>query len=561
MRGDSLSVHLALGFLGVALAVIALLTGLTVAFTATDVAKLATSQRTELTQAIAAAAGASWAQASSWKSADLAQTLELASSTGADAEILDGSGSPVASSARFAAQAGMAEFSAPVVVAGRRVGTAIARFSGSGLGTADHALRTALVRAVAAAAGLAALLALLSGLALARRLTRPVGQIISVTRAMGRGERDARVGDVRAPSELREMATALDQMADMLDRNEQVRRDLVADVAHELRTPVAVLQAGHEALVDGFAEPTPDQLASLRDEVLRLARMVDDLQTLAAADAAAIQLARRPCDLAAIAATAADSLAGRFNAAGITLERHLEPAEVLADARWMHHAITNLLTNALKFSRPGGTVTIDTGVAGAEATLQVTDTGIGIPAADLPRIFDRFWRGQQASQTSGSGIGLAIAAELARAHGGTLTAASEPGVGTRMTMRLPRARLAGYLRPTTQRRLSSSECAVPTTRCQPGRASMPGRASYPAQRGQYRVSGTPSRLVTGIWAVQSSHHPNLPRARRSSAASVSASACRACTARRVRWRSDGCGCSATAADPASWNATHSPVSS
>jgi signal transduction histidine kinase len=164
------------------------------------------------------------------------------------------------------------------------------------------------------------------------------------------------------------------------------------------------------------------------------------LQTLAAADAAALQLVRRPCDLADIAGTAADSLARRFTAADISLERHLDSAEVLADPRWMHHAITNLLTNALKFSRPGGSVTIDTGIAGTDAFLHVTDTGIGIPAAELPRIFDRFWRGQQASQTSGSGIGLAIAAELARAHGGTLTADSEPGVGTRMTLRLPRAR-------------------------------------------------------------------------------------------------------------------------
>jgi two-component system, OmpR family, sensor histidine kinase BaeS len=439
-RGDSLSVHLALGFLGVALAVIALLTGLTVAFTSADVGHLVTEQRTDLTDAIAAAAGASWAQHSTWRHADLSQTLELASRTGAEAEVIDDSGSQVTSSARFATQAGMPQFSAPVVVASRRVGAVVARFSGSGLGTADHALRSALLRAVAAAAGLAALLALLSGVALARRLTRPVGQIISVARAMGGGVRSARVGEIRAPSELREMATALDQMADMLDRNEQVRRDLVADVAHELRTPVAVLQAGHEALVDGFAEPTPDQLASLRDEVLRLARMVDDLQTLAAADAAALQLARQPCDLADIAATAADSLTGRFSAAGIGLERHLEPAEILADPRWMHHAITNLLTNALKFSRPGGSVTIDTGVVGAEAILHVADTGIGIPPAELPRIFDRFWRGQQASQTSGSGIGLAIAAELARAHGGSLTADSEPGVGTHMTLRLPRER-------------------------------------------------------------------------------------------------------------------------
>ena len=167
--------------------------------------------------------------------------------------------------------------------------------------------------------------------------------------------------------------------------------------------------------------------------------MVDDLQTLAAADAASLQLARRHCDLAEIAATAADSLAGRFGMAGVCLELQLQPAQILADARWLHHVITNLLTNALKFTPPGGRVTIDTAAAGSEAVLHVTDTGVGIPAAELPRIFDRFWRGRQAAQTSGSGIGLAIAAELARAHGGSLSAQSEPGTGTRMTLTLPRA--------------------------------------------------------------------------------------------------------------------------
>jgi two-component system sensor histidine kinase BaeS len=228
-------------------------------------------------------------------------------------------------------------------------------------------------------------------------------------------------------------------MADTMDRQEQLRRDLVADVAHELRTPVAVLQAGHEALLDGVTRPTPDHLASLRDEVLRLVRMVSDLQTLAAADAAALHLSRRRCDLAGIAATATDSMAGRFEATGITLERRLATAEILADPHWLHQVITNVLTNALKFTPAPGLVTIATGAAGAGAVMTITDTGTGILADELPHIFDRFWRGRQASQTSGSGIGLAIAAELTRAHGGQLSASSQPGQGTQVTLTLPRA--------------------------------------------------------------------------------------------------------------------------
>src|SRR5262249_4497233 len=152
------------------------------------------------------------------------------------------------------------------------------------------------------------------------------------------------------------------------------------------RTPIAVLQAGHEALLDGVAEPTPAQLASLRDEVLRLARMVGDLQTLAAAEAAALQLALRRCGPAEVAATAADSWAGGFETTGAALERRLTPAEVFGDPGRLHQVITNLLTNALKFTTAGGRVTLSTGAADGKCVLQVTDTGVGIPAGEMPHI-------------------------------------------------------------------------------------------------------------------------------------------------------------------------------
>jgi two-component system, OmpR family, sensor histidine kinase BaeS len=438
--GSALGLRLALAFLSVALVAVALLAGLTAAFAAADVSNLAAQQRTGMTGAIAAAAAAAWDRNDSWTSADLSTALDLAAQTGADAQIRNQAGQVVTSSKGFAAQTKAPGESAAVTVHGERVGDVVVRFSSSGLTSADRALQTDLLRAIAGAAGLAALLALMTGLAVARRITRPVERIIAVTRAMGSGERAARVGRIASSGELSELATAFDQMADTLDRQEQLRRDLVADVAHELRTPVAILQAGHEALVDGIAEPTPDQLASLRDEVLRLARMISDLQTLAAADAAGLYLSMRPCDLAAVAETAADSLAGQFDAAGVSLERRLAAAAIHADPRWLHQVITNLLTNALKFTPAGGRVTIEAGAgAGGGAVLTVADTGIGIPAEDLPRIFDRFWRGQQAAQTSGSGIGLAVAAELTRAHGGRLGASSEPGQGTVMTLTLPGA--------------------------------------------------------------------------------------------------------------------------
>jgi two-component system sensor histidine kinase BaeS len=437
-RGDTVGLRLALAFLAVALVAIALLAGLTAAFAAADVSNLADQQRTQLTSAIAVAAGAAWDRNEGWAAADLLPVVDLATNTGAEVAVRDESGHLVASSAQSGAAAG-AQASAPVVVRGQRVGEVVVRFTGSGLSASDQVLKSDLLRAIAGAAGLAALLALATGLVVARRITRPVARLIAVTTAMAGGDSAARAGPMRAPGELRELAAAFDRMADTLDRQEQIRRDLVADVAHELRTPIAILQAGHEALLDGVTEPSPAELTSLRDEVLRLARMVGDLQDLAAADAAALQLELQPGDLGELAAAAADSLARRFEAAGITVQRQLSPAAVRADPRWLHQMITNLLSNAVKFTPPGGQVTIRTWQAGQNAILQVSDTGPGIPADELRRVFDRFFRGQGSAHASGSGIGLAVAAELAQAHGGQLTATSPTGGGAQLTLTLPLA--------------------------------------------------------------------------------------------------------------------------
>jgi two-component system sensor histidine kinase BaeS len=437
-RGNTLGLRLALAFLGVALTAIALIAVLTAVFSAVDVSSLATRQRTELAQVSAAQAGNSWQQHQGWNAAGLTSVIDTAKQLDVRLQVRDAGGHVVAATSGFTEADGPTA-SAPVLVGGRKEGSVIVGLTTSGLGAADAVLRTALLRAIAGTAGLAALLALVTGLAVSRRITRPVARLISVTRAMASGDRSSRAGEIKAPGELRELAAAFDHMADTLDYEDKIRRDLVASVAHELRTPVAVLQAGHEALLDGVTEPDPEELGSLRDEVLRLARMVDDLQTMAAADAAVLRLTRERHDLAGIAVAAADSLARRFETAEVSLDRQLAPAPVLADERWMHQVVTNLLGNALKFTPAGGTVTIRTRQDGPSAVLEVADTGVGIPAGELPHIFERFWRGQAAAQTSGSGIGLSIASELVSAHGGTLTAESEPGAGTRLTLTLPRA--------------------------------------------------------------------------------------------------------------------------
>src|SRR5580693_2805926 len=436
--GSTLGLRLTLAFLGVSLAAVALLAVLAGVFSAVDVSSLGNRQRSELASAFAVAAAGSWNAERGWAGADLNPVIEVAGHSGVQLEVRDDAGHPIAATSGFAT-AREPQSSKPILVKGRQVGTVQVGLTASGLGAADNVLRTALLRAIAGTAGLAALLALIAGLGVARRITRPVNRLITVTRAMARGDRSARAGKVSGPGELRELAAAFDQMADTLDREDKIRRDLVASVAHELRTPVAVLQAGHEALLDGVIEATPAELGSLRDEVLRLARMVDDLQTMAAADAAGLRLTRAHRDLAGIAAAAADSLSRQYEAASVTLDRELAATPVVADERWLHQVVTNLLGNALKFTPADGRVTVRTKQDGSDAVLTVSDTGVGIPASELPHVFERFWRGRAAAGTSGSGIGLAIAAELARAHGGTLTGDSQPGKGTTLTLRLPRA--------------------------------------------------------------------------------------------------------------------------
>jgi two-component system, OmpR family, sensor histidine kinase BaeS len=432
-----LGTRLSLAFVAVALSAVALLSVLTAVFAADDVDQLSQSQRAQLTEAMSAVVGASRAQAGAWSRTDFGSAADLATKIKAAVKVSDSAGTTVMMSPGFARGPGPMS-QAPVLVDGHRVGMVWVRF-GAALDRADMRLRTEFWHAIAGAAGLAALLALVVAIVVSRRLARPVVRLIEVANAVGGGDRSARVGSFRGPTELVDLAVTFDEMADALDRQEQLRRYLVADVAHELRTPVAVLQAGHEALLDGVVEPSPAQLASLRDEVLRLARMVDDLQALAAAEAAALQLTLAPGDLAELAAVAADSLAGRFESSQLILERHLDRAPVRADARWMHQVITNLLVNSAKFTPAGGRVTLTTGLAGGRAVLSVSDTGVGITADQLPHIFERFWRGTNPTGAKGSGIGLAVVAELVRGHNGDLKASSEAGQGTLIVVSLPAA--------------------------------------------------------------------------------------------------------------------------
>ena len=434
-----LGLRLALVFVAVALAAVAAVIALGSMTTARDVQHLIAQQRTGLARATAVAAGIAYGQAG-WPRADLAPLTDLVAHAGAAVQVRDLAGQVIGTSPGFASHRHGPQLTEPVRMRGRRVGTVAVRFDNIGMGAAIQQFEANRWSSRITAASAAALLALVAALLISHRITSSLDRLIRTARARSGGERSARAGDVAGFGEIRELAKAFDQMADASDEQDRVRRNLVADVAHELRTPIAVLQAGHEAMLDGFAQPAAEDLVSLRDEVLRLARMVDDLQRLAAAEAAALQLTLVPGDLAAIARAAADRLADSFDAADITLCQELREVEVKCDPTRMHEIATNLLTNALKFTPPGGTVLLQTAPqepAGEHALLRVSDNGIGIQPDDLPRVSDRFFRSPRTAGIAGSGIGLTIVAEVVRGHRGIIDIASEPGVGTQVTVMLP----------------------------------------------------------------------------------------------------------------------------
>lgn len=324
----------------------------------------------------------------------------------------------------------------PVMVDGQQVGTLDVRVPQGQIPAVDQNFRSDVNRVLVVGGLTAGAIALAFGLYTARRATAPIAELTSVAGNLATGQRDRRVTTI-PDNEIGQLATTFNTMADRVKKEDELRRLFASDIAHELRTPLAILRSELEAVQDGIREPTPQVITSLHDETLRLGRLITDLETLASADAAAFTLKREPLSLTALVRDTAAHLADRFAGAGITLRIDL-PTEVRVDgdAERLRQIVTNQLTNALKFVPAGGTVILTLRQDRDWAELRVIDTGPGIPAEELPRVFDRFFR-SRAARADGSGIGLAVAAELATAHGGTITADSTPGHGTTFTTRLP----------------------------------------------------------------------------------------------------------------------------
>ncbi|MEU3856755.1 HAMP domain-containing sensor histidine kinase [Streptomyces sp. NPDC028722] len=238
------------------------------------------------------------------------------------------------------------------------------------------------------------------------------------------------------------LAEAFNGLTERRERLEAQRRAMVSDIAHELRSPLTNIRGWLEVVRDGVVDPDPALLDSLHEEALVLQRIIDDLQDLAAADAGTLRLHREPLRAGDLLdqVTAAHRVAA--GTAGVVLRADADGAAWLdADPVRMRQALGNLVSNALRHTPAGGSVTLAARRDGDDVVLTVSDTGHGIPPEDLPRVFDRFWRAERSRsrRTGGSGLGLPIVRHLLAAHGGTAEAASEPGAGAVFTLRLPGA--------------------------------------------------------------------------------------------------------------------------
>ena len=276
------------------------------------------------------------------------------------------------------------------------------------------------------------------------RFGRPLRQIFGAIDSVATGDLSVRVPDDDSP-QFGELIKRFNRMVADLERAEQQRRNLTADIAHELRTPLHLIQGNLEGILDGVYQATPEHINATLDETRLLTRLVNDLQTLSLAETGQLPLHITRFLIADLIADLDTSFSSQAASLGIELVTHLHNAnqEISADYDRLNQVLSNLITNALRHTPGGGTISIETGSLTGEARgvrISVKDTGSGIPAEDLPFIFDRFWRGDPSrTGRTHSGLGLAIARQLIHAHGGTIEAQSDglPGKGTTFTIEVP----------------------------------------------------------------------------------------------------------------------------
>jgi signal transduction histidine kinase len=271
-----------------------------------------------------------------------------------------------------------------------------------------------------------------------RRISKPLDELVEASNKVADGDYSVRV-EVKGPPEVRSLMHGFNSMAEHLQANDEQRRAMLADVSHELRTPITVIQGNVEGILDGMYPADEAHLKSIMEETQILSRLVDDLRTMALAESGSLQLKREPTDLAPLIQEVITAFEAQAREKEITVELSLaEVEDIHVDPLRIHEVLGNIFSNALRYTPRGGKVTVSlTESGGGERSVMVfvQDTGEGINPADLPHIFDRFYK---SSDSGGMGLGLSIAKYIVEAHGGNIWAESDPENGSRISFSLPR---------------------------------------------------------------------------------------------------------------------------
>jgi len=274
----------------------------------------------------------------------------------------------------------------------------------------------------------------------ARRIARPVVEMSAAARAVVKGKLSVRVKEPSGMDELSGLVIAFNHLIRNLQQQEELRKRLTSDIAHELRTPLNTLLAQTEGMIDGVWKPTTEHLEATRSEVLRLIRIVSDLDQVIQAEAGSVSMSRENVNVSKVVDNMIDSMQAIFQQKEITISRSIDSdAWVLGDEHRLGQVFANLLTNSLKHTSTGGNIDITLEKQEKNIIAKVVDNGSGIAAKDLPYVFERFYRGDRSRhrETGGSGLGLTIVKGIVEAHHGEIDIHSEEGKGTAVIIRLP----------------------------------------------------------------------------------------------------------------------------
>jgi len=306
------------------------------------------------------------------------------------------------------------------------VASLVSRMSGGASGGASSPF------AVAVVSGLVVFALLYT---VVRRVGIPLGGIVEAANRLADGDFSTRVAE-HGPESLRTVAKAFNTMAARLESHDQQRRHLMADIAHELRTPLSVIQGRLEGFLDGVYPRDDARMEALLEETRLVARLVEDLRTLANAESGALTLHKEPTDMAVLVQDAIDAFGAEATQARLSfrVDTPNDLPLVTVDPIRIREVLSNLISNALRHTPAGGVISITLGIASGRLLISIADTGAGIAPEDLPKIFDRFYKG---TQSRGSGLGLPLARSLVAAHGGAISAESTVGRGTTMKVTLP----------------------------------------------------------------------------------------------------------------------------